>query len=29
MIITTSNVDSFRIDLETPYRFYTAATPAG
>ena len=22
MIITTSNVDSFRIDLETPYRFY-------
>ncbi|WP_292368800.1 hypothetical protein [Methanoregula sp. UBA64] len=28
MIITTSNVDSFRIDLETPYRFYTAAAPA-
>ena len=22
MIITTSNVDSFRIDLETPYRYY-------
>jgi hypothetical protein len=29
MIITTSNVDSFRIDLETPYRFYVTATPAG
>jgi len=26
MIITTSNVDSFRIDLETPYRFYVAAS---
>ncbi len=24
MIITTSNVDSFRIDLETPYRYYIA-----
>lgn len=29
MIISTSNVDSFRIDLETPYRFYVKATPAG
>jgi hypothetical protein len=29
MIITTSNVDSFRIDLETPYRFYITATPSG
>jgi len=29
MIITTSNVDSFRIDLETPYRFYVTGTPTG
>ncbi|MDD4483385.1 MAG: hypothetical protein PHD55_03320 [Methanoregula sp.] len=28
MIVTTSNVDSFRIDLETPYRYYVTGGTA-